>query len=323
MNNNQNQQIVCQEDEIDLRELFLTLKRNKKIIVIVTALITLAAIAYVLLKTPVYEAKGLLELGNYKLDNNNNKVLLDNASQLSKKLNVIFINEKKSDEMRKSQIISINVPKKSNVFIEIKAEAISNDLAKNEVLKVVQYVQKSHQKILDDVKKRREFEIENIDRKINNIKTKEIKLLNEKIAIKEETLQKYKKELSLIDDNLKKIKKQNPVFAGLTLMERRNISDSILKLSIQLIELKDKKDNLKTNAIWELQEKKNILESMLLPYNYQNTHIVGDILTNDYPVKPKKKLIVVVAFVTGLILSIFLVFFIEFIKGLKEEENNE
>ena len=62
------------------------------------------------------------------------------------------------------------------------------------------------------------------------------------------------------------------------------------------------------------------LKTSLLPYNYKNTHIVNSILTDDKPVKPKKKLIVIVGFVTGFILSIFLVFMLEFIgrNDLKE-----
>lgn len=58
----------------------------------------------------------------------------------------------------------------------------------------------------------------------------------------------------------------------------------------------------------------------MLPHNYKNTEVVGKIIINDSAIKPKKKLIVIVAFITGLILSIFLVFLIEFIRGFKEEE---
>jgi uncharacterized protein involved in exopolysaccharide biosynthesis len=45
-------------------------------------------------------------------------------------------------------------------------------------------------------------------------------------------------------------------------------------------------------------------------FNYKNSEIVGQVITNDYPTKPKKKLIVAVAFIAGFILSIFLVFII-------------
>ncbi len=51
------------------------------------------------------------------------------------------------------------------------------------------------------------------------------------------------------------------------------------------------------------------------------TEILGKFITSKYPIKPKKKLIVVVSFVTGFILSIFLVFFMQFIKSFKEDEN--
>ena len=321
MQTNQN---MCQEDEIDLRELFLTLKKNKKIIFLVTTIVTLIALSYAFIKTPIYEAKAMVEIGNYKKlnnnNNNNNRVKLDNASQLSKKLNVIFVDMHKNDKNLKSKIVSISVPKKSKVFLEIKADAISNKLAKENILEVVKYIQKSHQEILDDVKKRREFEIENIDRKIKNIKNKETKLLDEKIKLQEVSLSEYKNQLQEIDRNLKKIERINPTLAALKLMKRRDLSDFILQLNMQLIELKDKRENLVTNVIWDLKEKRNLLVSMLLPYNYKNSKIVGGILTNDYPTKPKKKLIVIVAFVTGLILSIFLVFFLEFLKSFKEEE---
>jgi len=37
-------------------------------------------------------------------------------------------------------------------------------------------------------------------------------------------------------------------------------------------------------------------------------------------VKPKKALIIIVAFITGLMFSIFLAFFLAFLRGLKEEK---
>ena len=62
-------------------------------------------------------------------------------------------------------------------------------------------------------------------------------------------------------------------------------------------------------------------EKLKLYDKYIMTKQIGDIKINNTPInKVKKKLIVIVAFVTGLILSIFLVFFLEFIKGFKEED---
>jgi uncharacterized protein involved in exopolysaccharide biosynthesis len=48
---------------------------------------------------------------------------------------------------------------------------------------------------------------------------------------------------------------------------------------------------------------------------------IGDITISDQAInKPKKTLIVVVSFVTGFILSIFLVFFMQFVNGIRKEK---
>lgn len=50
------------------------------------------------------------------------------------------------------------------------------------------------------------------------------------------------------------------------------------------------------------------------------TEQIGDIKISEESInKPKKALIVTVAFITGFILSIFLVFFIKFIQSIKKE----
>ena len=86
------------------------------------------------------------------------------------------------------------------------------------------------------------------------------------------------------------------------------------------MDLKNEKQNLVNSKVNNLIEQKNFLKSMLLPHSYKNTKIVGDIIISDNPIKPKKKLIVVVGFVTGFILSVFAVFFLQFIGSFKEED---
>ena len=53
------------------------------------------------MKTPIYEARALVEIGNYKM-HNNNKVILDYASQLTKKLTILFVDMRKG-ELEKNQ----------------------------------------------------------------------------------------------------------------------------------------------------------------------------------------------------------------------------
>ncbi|MEO1937098.1 MAG: Wzz/FepE/Etk N-terminal domain-containing protein, partial [Sulfurimonas sp.] len=142
MNNNQNQQIVCQEDEIDLRELFLTLKRNKKIIVIVTALITLAATLYVLLKTPVYEVKSNIRIGY--IDGN----LIEKPDILIKTLKIVFNVEedkKNVDKNSTSKVSDVSSSKKLKDFIVVKTEGVSNKVALEKNKEVLSYIQTKYQ----------------------------------------------------------------------------------------------------------------------------------------------------------------------------------
>ena len=297
-----------QEDEIDLRELFKIIWDKKIFIIIFTLAITVLATIYAYSKTPIYEAKALVEIGEYK------KNPVDDAVALEKKLSTIFIDMEKNLKDKTSQISNISVVKGLKNFLEIKSESTSNEEAKNEILKVLTFVQNEHEKILDDVKKQKEMELRNIDLQISDIKSKSVDLIDKKIENNIKNLKSLEEQLKQIDENLKKIDTLNPSLAALKLMEKRDITNSINTITIQNFELESKKDELLTTTLYKLEESKKIIELSLLPHNYKNTQIVGEIMTNDFPTKPKKILIVAVAFVTGFIISIFLVFLFNFIK---------
>ena len=164
-----------QEDEIDLKELFKTIWAKKIFIVIFTLVVTILAGFYAYSKTPIYEAKALLEIGEYK------KNPVDDAVALEKKLSTIFIDMEKNLKDKTSQISNISVVKGLKNFLEIKSESTSNEEAKNEILKVLTFVQNEHEKILDDVKKQKEMELRNIDLQISDIKSKSVDLIDKKI----------------------------------------------------------------------------------------------------------------------------------------------
>ena len=316
-----------EEDEIDLKELFKTIWAKKIFIVIFTLVVTILAGFYAYIKTPIYEAKALVEIGEYTLDkkiSNSDSVTIskfsiDDASVVTRKLTTLFIDMEKNLKDKTSQISNISVVKGLKNFLEIKSESTSNEEAKNEILKVLTFVQNEHEKILDDVKKQKEMELRNIDLQISDIKSKSVALIDKKIENNIKNLKSLEEQLKQVDENLKKIDSLNPSLAALKLMEKRDITNSINTITIQNFELESKKDELLTTNLYTLEESKKIIELSLLPHNYKNTQIIGEIMTNDFPTKPKKSLIVAVAFVTGLIISIFLVFFIQFIQGIRKE----
>ena len=366
-----------EDDEIDLRELWITITKHKKFIIIFTLIITLIATIYCFVKTPIYEVKSNVQIG-YIGDN-----LVDSSGVIVKKLKIIFNVDDEIQTKNKfiSKVSSITTNKKLKNFIEIKTQAITNDKALKKNKEVVSYLQKTYapkinqyifntknqiKNIQQQINNINTFEtksiqrqikllktqtIAKIDEKINFIKNIEIPALNEKIKFETNTLKKYTEAINnfyknnsgsknsatnmlssiqmvnyqnlifnskneLKDLKAKIEKNQNETIPNLQ-KEKENIkNDNIRKLEHQLaIDLPNKE-------IW-LQEQIKQLKLNISEINIQNSHVVGHYIVHDYPVKPKKKLIIIVAFITGLILAIFIVFFLEFIKSVKEEAKIE
>lgn len=103
-------------------------------------------------------------------------------------------------------------------------------------------------------------------------------------------------------------------------------------INVDLKDLENKKINVSNEKIRKLEDKINIelqtkisqlneeidtLNFKKSEQNLSNTKLVGEYIINDFPVKPKKSLIVIVAFITGFILSIFLTFLLNFISKSK------
>ena len=251
----QNNQL--QEDEIDLRELFLTIWSHKVFISGFTLIITLCAIIYAYAKTPIYEVSAIVKIGSIKNsnsnnNNNNNNNLIENPNNLIQRLQLLYIDKKQKEE--DTLVKEISLIKGTENLIKIDVNTNENQNGINKLKEITNNIIKSHTKEIDSY-------------------------------------------VSLIKQNIKNLQQQK-----LELESSKNKFDGSMAIKFDLT---SKIDNLNLE---------------ISSYNIKQTELLGDIITNEYPIKPKKKLIVTVAFVTGLILSMFLVFFIEFIKGIRKEE---
>lgn len=313
------EQKYIQEDEIDLREIFKSIFERKYFILIFTLIITILAIIYVSIKTPIYEAKAVIEIGSYKTESDEVRVV-DNLNEFSKKLSTIFIDLRKNDIEKESEITNISISKGMKNYIEISSQAISNDLALKEIEAVLSFTKDEHGKFLNDIKEKNKIQISNIDNSVKNLQ-EQIVNIDRKIELYEKNVINLEEQMKFVLESLKNINSLDPSIAALKLMEKRDISNDIISNKSQLFDLMIKKESISNLEINKLIERKKILESLTLDYNIKNSDIIGKIQINDYPVKPKKALVVVVSFVTGFILSIFIIFFMQFIQGLKKEEN--
>lgn len=374
----------------------------KKIFIIsFTIIITILSAIYVYTKNPIYEVKSIMEIGFLE-----NKVV-DDPAVVEQKLNIIFGVEDKNtnNNAEKGIITSIKKNKDVKNFIEIKTEAISNDiaLAKNkEVLELtkelynnkieqfktflnndivniqreIDYVNNVEIKnILSQISILKEQEIFKINREIENLKNQNLKIANNEIDfLKNEKLKKLSEKISFYKNNLEKFDKeinelnktisinqdktallvistqlinyqnlmlntQNQI-NELELQVQQIIKETIPKLEINkenifLVQIKDlemKKQNVSNDTIKkledkinielktkisQLEEKKNTTKFKFSKENISNAKLVGNYVISDYPVKPKKMLIIIISFITAFVLSIFIAFFINFIRDNK------
>lgn len=210
------------------------------------------------------------------------------------------------------------------------------------------YAQKIEKEKIEKEKEKIKKELTlNIENEITFLKNTKLKAIENKIKFYSNQLKEFNKSIQRIEklnksslnkDILVNIELNN--FRSLAMKTKDKIEDLYeLKQNVLLLEigkLEFKKENLINEDLKKLEVKLDIelpkkiydlkqklsKEKRKLETNYfKKTYIEGKVLTNSNPIKPKKKLIVVVSFVTGFILSIFLVFFMQFIRSFKEEAN--
>jgi LPS O-antigen subunit length determinant protein (WzzB/FepE family) len=272
-------------DKIDLRELFSVLKRRKILVMLVTLIVTILAVIYLLMAKPVYEIKSIVEVS--LIDDKP----VQSINDTKQKLDFTYEVDVKNKEIELPVVSEISIPKKTTSLLVIKTQGYSNEDAVTLMTKIV-----------------------------DEITTQE----NEKITIYKDTV---KEKLAQVEaDILRNEKTATELKAKIADYENKFLSiskkDAALA-GIYAIEIGKKESELYSmvNRISTLRSQKNDLALSISDLRIQPTRVIGDFEVLDKPIKPKKALIVVVAFITGLMLSVFLAFFLEFIRSPKEEEN--
>ncbi|KLE04658.1 hypothetical protein AF78_07965 [Aliarcobacter butzleri L353] len=337
----QNQKYL-QEDEIDLKELFKTIWSYKKFILIFTFIVTVLSIIYVSLKAPIYQVKSVIKIGSIA------DVPLENSNILEKNIRVIFGLDNNSFSIKEDEgiVTGINIIKNATSLLEVTTEAFTNEKAILKQHEVLEYLQDEYKYKIDEFIFKTNLNIKNLEGQIKYInevkkvqKEENIDFLNRvDLVLIENKLNFNREKLSQYQENINNILKKrssNDTQNMLSAMEILNYQSLILNLQNQIENLNKEKQNILVDKIPNIKREleyniKNELEDILNRIELEklkltnkiakNSEFVGSILVNEHPIKPKKSLIVVVSFVTGFILSIFLVFFIQFVNNIKKEE---
>jgi LPS O-antigen subunit length determinant protein (WzzB/FepE family) len=154
------------------------------------------------------------------------------------------------------------------------------------------------------------------------------------LTLEDEILNLQIKKYDIVNKTIPNLQRDKNNLLNVTIKDLQDQIKTIINIDIK--NLQRSKENLLDDQIRKIQyaldvtlrnKKLDLTEQIkkaqynMSSLNVQNSKLVGEYVVYDYPVKPKKKLIVIVAFITGLILSIFLVFFLEFIRAEKKEDD--
>ncbi len=298
-----------QEDEIDLRELFNTILKRKKFILIMTFCITFFALIFALSKPNIYESKTIL------------------MPQETTKASV------GGGLAALAGIAGVNLNNSAGVSADVAYNALLNDYSfmKNFVLSRGFHLRLNAENVSENYKFA--FGFRGIYSLFNGTNEVDFESLSqgEKDDMIYETILKLEKMISISKDtktSLLTISVQNPDASLAKEVVISFLEDASTHLKNQDMKDNEKKIDYYDQALYQagdisLKTKLSELSSALIEkkvlansnefYNVSQL-TQPDIAYHKDKVGPKRALILVVSFVTGFILSVFLVFFLEFIK---------
>jgi len=276
-----------QEEEIDLREYIHVLLKRKGIIILIfiIAVITAALVSYFAL-SPVYQSS--MVFGIALMDNRPPTTIV---AQVENNVPVIKIHE--ALEIISSNLILDEVIKRNDLNI-------SSDQLRTRIevenLKNTNFIKVSVE--ADSPEKAKEL-AENIVKvfieKNRNKYTKKIRLIEERIKIVKQGIAEFEKSIREIENAMKKIA------ASKDLSEAERYFQTSL-----LLNSSSNERSLHNNLIYQI----NTLQERL--NNCQDFGIISYAQLPVAPIKPNKKLNILIAGVLGLFVGIFAAFFLEF-----------
>jgi len=302
---------IIEEDEIDLRELFSTIYNNKFKIILFSFIVTSLTIIYTMSIPNSYKSEVILAPQEQSKGSS-----LGGLGALAGMAGISLGGGSSMDAYS-----SLSTIIKNNTFNKMLIEKydLINKLSKENIDKNLVFAM-NNRTIYDFLNKSKKDEekINKEDKIFETIKTlKSIISFNKDKKTGAITLSVVHQDRFLAKELLEIYLKEST-----TQLEKLDMLDIDKKLKYYKEELSNTQDiELKTQLsqlVSSLMQKK-VLSKASEYYNVRKITQPEVAYIKD-KTKPKRGLIVVVAFITSIILGIFMVFFLEFIKGTKEEK---
>jgi len=259
-----------------------TLTLRPRLILGITAFMTLCSVLYAfVIAKPIYEAQALIQVG--KINGNHVEPIKSTREKLA------FTHQLDSwgDSKKLPVVSSAVVVAGQTDLLLIKTIGLSNEDA----------VKLLHTKA-DALIKRQNKDVEKAQKAYKTtIKNSEFQLKSAQTSIKE-----LRRNIADYDRKVLELNKNDVALLGTYFLELWKI-----------------RANIEKNQQWIGSASHHLDRARLMLVDTKSPQLVDKILTSDKPAKPRKALIVTVGFVSGLLLSLLIVFFLDFLHEMIEK----
>jgi LPS O-antigen subunit length determinant protein (WzzB/FepE family) len=238
---NKNPDNHFQEDTIDLKEIFKICINSKKLIIVITLVITTLGAIYSFQKKPIFISTALIEIGNYNLDEYN-QISIEPLETLIKELTINFIHKKKKK--------LLNIKSIENRLVQTSYTSASSVKNINILNEALRFIENRHSLLMSDHFQKTKKQL-----------TYKINILNNKIQYSKSTLLSQNEgEKIRISNSIESLENQIRYSTQTLLSQNEDakirISREINKINIELPGINEKIESLKEIIF---KEKSNLL----------------------------------------------------------------
>ena len=323
------------EDEINLIDLLRVLWKWKGLIIVGTVICAIVAAVISFQMPRIYEISTVIEPGIAGVKNDGSFMFIDSVANISGKINGGIYNRRVEEALQldllKTRVgFKSAIVKKTNV-IKIASQWQGGDtgLGVKVTRQLIHLLFDDYAKIIEQKEGSYNNQIIMKQNEINNMETrKNLQLANLKNigqtkkellrAIKEvkENVEKVVHQRDLLLENKKAGNSTTLLLYSTTVQQNVTYFN---QLSNELYDLNAKEEEIKAK-IEEFPEDMADIKAQINTLNLEkglisNIKVIQEPEVSQYPVKPKKKQIVLLAGIVALFMFIFLAFFIEYIKN--------
>ena len=293
------------EDEINLVDLFLIIWRRRWMIVAITVLVTVAAAGISMVMPRVYAVSTIFEPARDADDKliENPQSIRENIVSGAYDRQLMSELDLTADEIPKYRV---TVPKQTDL-VKIVIESSEPDMAVKILERLLSYIKKEIANQLEVKKQFLQNELKSAEAEKNWFPAQ--------IEKQERLISVTQQVISDLEKNRKKLRSESSEDSMATLLYLNEIQNKQVFLSglYEKVSKLKAKDEQAAAAIRDLKLKLSTLKGGVVRKLPE---------VSDKPIKPKKTLIVALAFVLGLMGSVMLVFFAEFLSKVREQQQH-